>query len=169
MAKTKPVNAPTAVLLSQGGLSILQRRANLYRPMLGLGVLAVVLAYVAPLVAVLPAAGCLWLGMHRFRWRSMAEVTRSTPIEDYLLTDDADLRWMAWAIELEPRAKLLMLDRRPDGQFRSVDMREIAACFAHDTYDVPKRAPYHGDVDRAIDDLEDRRTREKRALWQATP
>ena len=93
----------------------------------------------------------------------------STPIEDYLLTDDADLRWVAWAIDLKPRAKLMMLDRRPDGQFRSVDIREISACFAHDTYDVPKRAPYNGDVDRAIDDLEDRRTKEKRALWQATP
>ena len=169
MAKTKPVNAPTAVLLSKRGLSILQRRANLYRPMLGLGLVAGVLAFASLLIAVIPAAGCIWLGVNRFRWRSMAEVTRSTPIDDYLLTDDADLRWMAWAIELEPRAKLLMQQRRPDGQFRSVDVREISACFAHDTYDVPKRAPYHGDVDRAIDDLEDRRVKEKRALWQATP
>ena len=48
MAKTKPYNAPTAVLLSKGGLNILQRRANLYRPMLGLGLVAGVLAFVVP-------------------------------------------------------------------------------------------------------------------------
>ncbi len=168
MSKPKPVNAPTAVLLSKGGLQILQRRANLHRPMIGLGIAALLLVPISPLFAIIPAASWVWMGIHRYRWRSMAEITRATQISDYVLTDDADLRWIAWAMELEPRAKILMQRLRPDAQYRSVDVREISACFAHDTYDVPKRPPYNGDVDRAIDDLEDRRSREKRALWQAT-
>ena len=165
----KPIGAPTLTLISQGAIKILQRRASFYAPAMGLGMVACVLAWASLWIAIIPAVIALWMRWQHQRWSLMAKVTESAPLADYLLTDALDLRWMAWAIDLEPRAKLLIQKRRPNGQFRSVDMREIEAGFACDAYDAPKRAPYHGDYQRAHDDLNARRTRERRALWQASP
>ncbi len=169
MVKTKPVNAQTAVLLSKGGLNILQRRANLYRPMLGLGLVAGVLAFMSPMIAVIPAAGCIWLGVHRFRWRSMAEVTRSTPIDDYLLTDDADLRWMAWAIELEPRAKLLAIFQVIN---RAINIAVIGCALRYVVGIVCKTRRNLAHINGAKLTVWTpllHRVKEKRALWQAAP
>ena len=73
----------------------------------------------------------------------MAAIKRAALIADYVLSDVDDLRWMAWAMTLEPRAQLLMQRLRPEGHCRSVEFREISACFAHDAFGAVASEPSH--------------------------
>ena len=106
----------------------------------------------APIVAVAILLGALY-----WRWTYLSNQIRDARITDYVLTDVVDLSWLEWARNLEPEVDMWLDANRPDRRYTARDFQQAYWRHAYYWADLPRRAPYYGDVDRCHSDLEVRR------------
>lgn len=98
-----------------------------------------------------------------WRWTYLSNHVRDAWFKDYPLTEPLDFQWLEWARDLEPEVDLWLLKHRPDGRYTARDFQQAYWRHAYYWSDVPRRAPYFGDIDACFEDLELRRTPQRSA------
>lgn len=109
-----------------------------------------------PIAAVSAALASLY-----WRWTFTYWRIRDARVANPILTDAVDLAWLEWVRSLEPRIDALLKSRSPKNVYTLRDFQAAYAEHAYYIHDLPKRAPYYGDVDRCIEEIALRRSRER--------